>query len=96
MNASGTGHVVLNNFLNILNKIKNEIIPVHTDYNLNLDMWAEFIEYMHDKAYITDVVIYWYGDDDAYSDERVHTVDLTKTRLTTFGEKFLIEGMHLK
>ena len=79
MNASGTGHVVLNNFLNILNKIKNEIIPVHTDYNLNLDMWAEFIEYMHDKAYITAVVIYWYGDDNAYSDERVHSVDLTKT-----------------
>ena len=79
--------------LSILNEIKNGNIPLHTAYNLNLDMWAEFIEYMHDKAYIADVTIYWFGDDDTYYDEKVHSVDLTKAKLTTFGEAFLAEEM---
>ena len=78
----------------ILNEIKNGNIPVHTDYNLHLDMWAEFIEYMHDKTYIADVTIYWFGDDVPYYDERVHSVDLSKARLTTFGEGFLNEEMY--
>ena len=34
--------------LSILNEIKNGTIPIHTAYNLNLDMWAEFIEYLDD------------------------------------------------
>ena len=80
--------------LSILNEIKNGNIPIHTAYNLNLDMWAEFIEYMHDKAYIADVTIYWFGDDDTYYDEMVHSVDLTKAKLTTFGEKFLVEELN--
>lgn len=45
--------------LNILNEIKNGTTPIHTAYNLTLDMWAEFIEYLDDKKYITDVTIYW-------------------------------------
>ena len=69
--------------LSILNEIKNGNIPVHTDYNLHLDIWVEFIEYMHNKKYIADVTIYWFGDDVPYYDERVHSVDLTKARLTT-------------
>ncbi|WP_134026502.1 hypothetical protein [Lysinibacillus sp. YR326] len=80
--------------LNILKEIKNGNIPVHTDYNLNLDMWADFIEFMHDRTYIADVTIYWFGDDDTYYDEKVHSVDLSKARLTTFGEKFLTEEMN--
>lgn len=81
--------------LNILNEIKNGNIPVHTDYNLNLDMWADLIEYMQDRTYIDSVTIYWFGDDDTYYDERVHSVDLSKVRLTNFGEDFLTEQMNL-
>ncbi|WP_342573930.1 hypothetical protein MHH37_16915 [Solibacillus sp. FSL K6-1781] len=77
--------------LNILNEIKNGTTPIHTAYNFPLDMWAEFIEYLDDKKYITDVTIYWYGDDDTYYDERVHSVDLTKAKLTTFGENLLLK-----
>ena len=80
--------------LSILNEIKNGNTPIHTAYNLNLDMWAEFIEYLDDKKYITDVTIYWFGDNDTYYDERVHSVDLTKAKLTTFGEKFLVEEIN--
>ena len=77
----------------ILIEIKNGHIPIHTAYGLPLDLWAEFIEYMHDKAYIADVTIYWFGDDDTYYDERVHSVDLTKAKLTTIGEKVLAEAL---
>jgi len=79
--------------LNILNEIKNGHIPVHTDYNINLDMWADLIEYMHDRTYIADVTIYWFGDD-TYNEERVHSVDLTQVTMTTFGESFLTEEMN--
>ena len=57
-------------------------------------MWADLIEYMHDRTYIAAVTIYWFGDDDTYNDERVHSVDLTKVRMTTFGERFLTEEMN--
>ena len=57
-------------------------------------MWADLIEYMHDRTYIAAVTIYWFGDDDTYNDERVHSVDLSKVRLTTFGERFLTEEMN--
>lgn len=77
--------------LTVLNEIKVGNLPVHTDFNLTLDMWADLMEYMHDKTYIADVTIYWFGDDDTYYDERVHSVDLSKVRLTTFGEQFLTE-----
>lgn len=80
--------------ITILNEIKNGITPIHTAYNLTLDMWAEFIEYLDDKKYITDVTIYWFGNDDTYYDERVHSIDLTKAKLTTFGEKFLAEEVN--
>ncbi len=56
-------------------------------------MWAEFIEYLDDLKYITDVTIYWFGDDEYY-DERVHSVDLIKAKLTPFGENFLAEQMN--
>lgn len=79
--------------LKILTEIKNGHIPIHTAYDLTLDLWAEFIEYMHDKTYITDVTIYWFGDDDTYYDETVHSVDLTKAKLTPLGERFLAEEL---
>lgn len=79
-----------------LNEIKNGNLPVHTDYNLTLDMWADFIEYMHDKTYIADVTIYWFGDDDTDYNERVHSVDLSKVRLTIFGEQFLTEQIMVR
>ena len=77
----------------ILVEIKNGHIPIHTAYGLPLDLWAAFIEYMHDKAYIADVSIYWFGDDDTYYDERVHSVDLTKAKLTPIGENVLAEAL---
>lgn len=80
--------------LSILNALKNGSTPIHTDYSLPLDMWAEFIEYLDDTQYITDVTIYWFGDDETYYDERVHSADLTKAKLTTYGEKFLAEEMN--
>ncbi|HBT74353.1 MAG TPA: hypothetical protein DEB37_19615 [Lysinibacillus sp.] len=80
--------------LKILNELKNGNIPVHTDYNFNIDMWADLIEYMHDRAYIADVTIYWFDDDDTYNDERVYSVDLSKVIMTTFGERFLTEEMN--
>ena len=80
--------------LSILKEIKNGHRPVHTSYNLTLDMWAEFIEYLDDVKYIKEVTIYWFGDDDEYYDERVHSVDLSKAKLTHFGENFLAEQMN--
>ncbi|WP_339176256.1 hypothetical protein MKY51_07480 [Solibacillus sp. FSL R5-0691] len=80
--------------LSILKEIQNGITPVHTSYNLTLDMWADFIEYLDDRKYLTGVTIYWFGDDDEYYDERVHSVDLNKAKLTPFGEKFLAEQMN--
>ena len=80
--------------LGILKEIKNGNIPVHTSYNLTLDMWADFIEYLDDINYITEVTIYWFGDDNGYCDERVHSVDLSKVKLTPCGENFLAEKMN--
>lgn len=80
--------------LSILKEIKNGTTPVHTSYNLTLDMWAEFIEYLNDIKYIAGVTIHWFGDDDEYYDERVHSVDLSKAKLTPFGENFLAEQMN--
>lgn len=79
--------------LSILKEIKDGTTPVHASYNLTLDMWAEFIEYLDDLKYITDVTIYWFGDDEYYK-ERVHSVDLSKAKLTLFGENFLAEQMN--
>ena len=80
--------------LSILNVLKNGRTPSHTDYNLHLDIWAEFIEYLDDVKYIKEVTIYWFGDDDEYYDERVHSVDLSKAKLTPFGDNFLAEQMN--
>ena len=80
--------------LSILKEIKNGTTPVHTSYNVTLDIWADFIEYLDDIKYITDVTIYWFGDDDEYYDERVYSVDLGKAKLTPFGENFLAEQMN--
>ncbi|MFS0876047.1 hypothetical protein [Solibacillus isronensis] len=77
----------------ILKEIKNGTTPVHTSYNLSLGMWAEFIEYLDDLKYITDVTIYWFGNDEYY-DERVHSVDLSKAKLTPLGENFLAEQLN--
>lgn len=57
--------------LSILKEIKNGTTPVHKSYNLSLDMWAEFIEYLDDLKYITDVTIYWFGNDEYY-DEKLY------------------------
>ena len=80
--------------LSILKEIKNGTTPIHTSYDLTLDMWAEFIEYLDDIKYITDDTIYWFDDDNEYYDERVHSVDLSKAKLTSFGESFLAEQMN--
>ena len=56
-------------------------------------MRAEFIEYIDDINYITNVTIYWFGDDEYY-DERVHSVDLSKAKLTSFGENFLAKQIN--
>ena len=79
--------------LSILQEVKNGHTPVHTSDNLTLDMWAEFIEYLDDIKYITKVTIYWFDDDDQYYNERVHSVDLSKAKLTPSGENFLAEQM---
>ena len=76
--------------LSILKEIKNGTTPVHTSYNLTLDMWADFIEYLDDIKHITGVTIRWFGDDEYY-DESVHSVDLSKAKLTPCGENFLAE-----
>lgn len=81
--------------LSILKEIKNGTTPVHTSFNLTFDLWAEFIEYLDDLKYITDVTIYWFGDDEYYN-ERVHSIDLSKAKLTRFGENFLVERRRLK
>lgn len=80
--------------LSILNEIKNGKSPIHANYNLNLDMWAEFIGFLNDKNCITNVTIYWFNNCDTYYDERVHSLDLSKAKLTTFGEAFLAEEMN--
>ena len=79
--------------LSILKAIKKGATPVHTSYNVTLDMWAEFIEYLDDIKYITGITIYWF-DDDEYYNERVHSVDISKAKLTPFGESFLAEQMN--
>ncbi|WP_339195831.1 hypothetical protein MKY27_13900 [Solibacillus sp. FSL R5-0449] len=79
--------------LSILKEIKNGTTPVYTSYNLSLDMWAEFIEYLDDLKYITNITIYWFGNDEYY-DERVHSVDLSKAKLTPLGENFLAEQLN--
>lgn len=73
--------------LSILKEIKNGTTPFHRSYNLTLDMWAEFIEYLDDLKYITDVTIYWFRDDEYY-DERVHSVDPKQSQINTFRREF--------
>lgn len=78
----------------ILNRIKRGTIPSPTDYNMNLEMWAEIIEYLHDRNYLSNVSIYWFEADDSYYEETVHSVDLSQAKITTDGLKFLEKEIH--
>ncbi|MEG0385953.1 YjcQ family protein [Solibacillus cecembensis] len=75
----------------ILFELTNGRVPNHTDYKLELFIWAETLERMGNYGYVRGVTISYFEEDEWY-DETVHSVVLDSVQVTNVGLAFLKEN----